>query len=167
MLAVYRMELVYERVKNECNHNFWKSLSSGMWWFAVWRDTQHIFEEHEASILKAEDISWDASSTLKKVVKIYQTACCLIPKEHNLHSHQCKNLKTHITNYCSCSQPWQVLLSVNTANFSKKITDKLTAKYQSTDILYRIKIYLKILYMELICRSYINFLLCERIFIHL
>jgi len=42
-------------------------------------DTQHIFEEHEASVLKAEEILQDASITLKKVVKIYQTAWCLNP----------------------------------------------------------------------------------------
>jgi len=58
-------------------------------------------------------------------------------------------------------------ISVNTANFYYKITDKLTAKYQRIYILYTIKIYLKILHMELICRSYINFLLCKRVFIHL
>jgi len=52
-----------------------------------------------------------------EAAKIYQTAWCLIPQEHNLHSHQCENLKSHTTNSCSCLQPWQVLLSVNTANF--------------------------------------------------
>ena len=53
------------------------------------------------------------------------------------------------------------------SKFLLKITDKLTVKYQRIYILYRIKTYLKILYMELICRSYINFLLRKRIFIHL
>jgi hypothetical protein len=29
------------------------------------------------------------------MVKIYQTTCCHIPKDNNLHSHCCKNLISH------------------------------------------------------------------------
>jgi hypothetical protein len=131
MLALYRMELMYERVKYECNHNYWKSLSS----------RQQIFSEMQAVLPKR----WYKSTKLHGV-SFHKSIIFIATNVRT--SNLIQQNPVHVSNHCKCI--YQLIQQI----FYWKITDKLTAKYQNIDLLYKTKIYLKLLYMELICRNY-------------